>query len=178
MRTHERFTWAADLLDVKSRDHILEVGCGVGFAVEEIAGRLTTGKILAIDKSAIMIAKASERNEDSVRAGKAKFLQTDLAQLELERNSFNKIFCFNINLFWTNKSISREAAVLKSLLAKYGSLHIFYGPMVASGLNKIQGPIVKNLEKENFKLVEVVYERRLNCCCFISAVSERKAKNK
>jgi SAM-dependent methyltransferase len=176
MKTHERFTWAVDLLDVQSRDRIMEVGCGVGFAVEEIADRLTTGKIIAIDKSAVMIAKASERNKDSVRAGKVKFIQTDLARLEHEGNSFNKIFCFNINLFWTNKSISKEAVVLKSLLAKSGSLYIFYGPMVASGLSKIQGPVVKNLEKENFKVVELIYERRLNCCCFIATFSEGEAK--
>jgi protein-L-isoaspartate O-methyltransferase len=176
MKTHERFTWAVDLLDIKSGDHIMEVGCGVGFAVEEIAARLTTGKIMAIDKSAVMIAKASERNKDSVQAGKVKFIQTDLARLEHGGNSFNKIFCFNINLFWTNNSISKEAAILKSRLAKNGSLYIFYGPMVASGLSKIQGPIVKNLEKENFKVVEIVYERRLNCCCFISAIPKAKRK--
>lgn len=172
MKTHERFTWAANLLDIKSGDLIMEVGCGVGFAVEEIAARLTTGKIMAIDKSAMMIVKASERNKDSVQAGKAKFIQTDLARLNPEGNSFNKIFCFNINLFWTNKSISKEAAVLTSLLAKNGSLHIFYGPMLGSGLSKIQGPIVKNLKRESFKVVEIVYERRLNCCCFTTTISE------
>jgi SAM-dependent methyltransferase len=173
MKTHERFTWAVELLDVKSGDRIMEVGCGVGFAVAEIAARLTTGKIMAIDKSAAMIAKASERNKNNVQAGKVKFIQTDLALLEHGGTSFNKIFCFNINLFWTNKSISKEAAVLKSLLAKNESLYIFYGPMVASGLSKIQRPIVENLEKENFKVVEIVYERKLNCCCFIATVSER-----
>jgi trans-aconitate methyltransferase len=169
MKKHERFTWAADLLDVKPRDRILEIGCGVGFVVEEIAARLTTGEIVAIDKSAVMITKASERNEDSVRTGKAKFVKTSLADLKQKDNSFNKIFCFNINLFWTNKPITNEATVLRSLLKKNGSLHIFYGPMVASGLHRIQGPLVETLEKEHFKVLEIIYESRLNCCCFVCA---------
>ena len=168
MKRHERFIWAADLLDVKPSDYILEVGCGVGFAVEEIARRLTSGGIVAIDKSVVMITKAAERNEDSVRAGKVRLIKTSLAHLEEPDKSFNKIFCFNINLFWTNKHISNEATVIKSLLKKNGSLHFFYGPMVASGLHKTHGPVIENLEKENFKVVEIIYERKLNCCCFVA----------
>lgn len=173
MESQERFLWAADIMDVKSTDHILEIGCGVGFAVEKIALRLTQGKIVAIDRSAAMISKAMERNSVDIKAGKAEFVKTHLIEFHRDEACFNKIFCFNINFFWTNKSMAKEATAIKSLLTeKEGLLYIFYGPMVASGFNKIESPIRKNLEREKFKVRQILRERRLSCCCFIIANSD------
>jgi hypothetical protein len=64
-----------------------------------------------------MIQKAIQRNSHSITTGKVDFLTTDLLDLKKDQ-LFNKIFCFNINLFWTQKSISKEAAILKSHLTK------------------------------------------------------------
>jgi SAM-dependent methyltransferase len=54
-------------LDVKSSDHILEVGCGVGFAVEEILPLVARGNITAIDRSPVAIAKAVHRNAGAIK---------------------------------------------------------------------------------------------------------------
>src|SRR5688572_26314563 len=108
MERHERFRWAVEILKVKPGDCILEIGCGVGFAVEEVAQHLATGKITAIDKSPAMIEKAIRRNQKNIEQGKVKFIQSELLEFEENDVKFNKIFCLNINLFWTGKSIERE----------------------------------------------------------------------
>ena len=168
MERHERFSWAAELLDIKANDHILEIGCGVGFAVEAITPRLTSGKIIGIDRSGTAIAKAIDRNQKTIASGTATFVNTALLTFSSPGIKYDKIFCFNINLFWTQKSISHEMRVIRSHLKKKGSLYVLYGPMAAGNFEKISTLVAENLGKEKFKIVKVVMDDPLNCCCFIA----------
>ena len=172
MEKHERFRWAVEILNVKPADYILEIGCGVGLAVEEVAEHLVTGKITAVDKSQGMIEKAIRRNQKNIEQDKVKFVRSELLAFKKHNAKFNKIFCFNINLFWTGKSITREISIIKSMLLKEGLIYIFYGPMVGVGFDKITSPIRKNLEKEELKVIEFVRQRRLKCCCFVVGLIE------
>ncbi len=169
MEKHERFRWAVEILKVKHDDYILEIGCGVGLAVEEVAEHLVTGKITAIDKSPAMINKAIRRNQKKIEQDRAKLIRSDLLEFKERNAKYNKIFSFNVNLFWTGKSISREISIIKSILLKKGLIYIFYGPMVGVGFDKIISPISKNLEKEKLKIIEFVHQRSLKCCCFVVA---------
>jgi len=170
MEKGERFRWAVEILKVKPDDNILEIGCGVGFAVEEVAQHLVTGKITAIDKSPAMIEKAIRRNQRNIEQDKARFIQSELLGFEENDVKYDKIFCFNVNLFWTGNSIDREISVLKSILLRKGLVYIFYGPMPGGGFEKISSPVRKNLEKENLKVIDFVDEKRLKCCCFVVAL--------
>jgi SAM-dependent methyltransferase len=169
MEKHERFKWSVEILKVKPDDYILEIGCGVGLAAEEVAQHLISGQITAIDKSPAMVGRAIQRNQKYIKIGTARVVRTELLGFTEKHVRYNKVFCFNINLFWTAKSINREVLLLKSILSSEGTIYIFYGPIVGEGLKKFASPIEKNLEKENLKVVERIYERRMNCCCFVVA---------
>jgi cyclopropane fatty-acyl-phospholipid synthase-like methyltransferase len=65
-KASERFVWAADTLEVRPADRLLEVGCGHGVAVSLVCERLTTGTITAIDRSPKMIEMATRRNREHV----------------------------------------------------------------------------------------------------------------
>ncbi len=170
MEKHARFSWAAKIMKIKSNDYLLEIGCGVGLAIEEIAPLLKQGKIIGIDRSDKMIKAAVQRNGRYIDGGSVELLKTELLHLPIMQQQFNKIFCFNINLFWTQKSIEKEADIIKSVLKKNGSLFIFYGPMVASGLRKIKEPLIQNLKKEKIMVEQDLYDKALNCCGFLCTV--------
>ena len=142
----------------------------MGFAVEEVARYLVKGKITAIDKSPAMIEKAIRRNQRSIEQGKAKFIQSELVGFEKNDVRYDKVFCFNVNLFWVGDSIAREISVIKSLLRRKGFVYIFYGPMLGDGFEKIASPLRKNLAKENLKVIDFLHEKRLKCCCFTITV--------
>jgi cyclopropane fatty-acyl-phospholipid synthase-like methyltransferase len=170
MEKHERFRWAVEILKVKPDDYILEIGCGVGLAVEEVAEHLVKGKITAIDKSPAMIEKAIRRNQKNIEQDKARFVRSGLLAFKERNAKYNKIFCFNVNLFWTGKSIAKEISAIRSILQGEGLMYIFYGPMLGDGFEKIASPVRKNLEKENLKVIDFVREERLKCCCFVVAL--------
>ena len=54
---------------------ILEIGCGPGAAARTVAARLTTGHILAIDRSAAAIALATAGAADAIAAGRMSVRQ-------------------------------------------------------------------------------------------------------
>jgi protein-L-isoaspartate O-methyltransferase len=168
LKNDPRFPWALEVLDVKPKDHILEIGCGVGLAVEQIAPLLKTGTITAIDRSKAAIDKAVRRNAPGIEKGTVTFRQTDLLRFTDEPHSYNKIFSFNVNLFWTQKSIYKEAAILKEHLSKKGSVYVFYGPLFEGWFEKIKAPVYRNLEQENFTISQAVHDRKIRCCCFIA----------
>ena len=123
MKLNERFAWAASVLNGKPTDHFLEIGCGSGILAEQIAIQLTSGTITAIDKSKAMIKMAYKRNIRFIETGRAIFIIGDFAKSQLGQ-SFDKIFGFNVNVFWKNPS--RELELIKRYLKPKGHLYIFY----------------------------------------------------
>lgn len=53
--------------------HVLEIGCGPGVAARVIAGMLTSGQILAIDRSAKAIALAESGSGAELASGRLHF---------------------------------------------------------------------------------------------------------
>jgi trans-aconitate methyltransferase len=56
-----RIRWAVDLLDIHPDHRILEIGCGPGVAAGLVTERLTTGHLVAIDRSATAVRRATAR---------------------------------------------------------------------------------------------------------------------
>src|SRR3954454_19064302 len=99
-KASERLVWAVDPLEVRPADRLLEVGCGHGVAVSLVCERLTTGTIIAIDRSPKMIEMATRRNREQVDAGRAKLEAVALAEVDLGERRFDKVFAFNVAPFW------------------------------------------------------------------------------
>jgi SAM-dependent methyltransferase len=122
----DRFLWAFNKLDIQPGDHILEIGCGSGIFARLIANRLKQGKLIAIDRSASMIAKAIRKNQRDKRTGEIVFIETDFMQYDWSGKVFDKVIAFNVG-FFLKKDIA-EIQLLKSILNPNGSLYVFYQP--------------------------------------------------
>lgn len=110
--------------------------------------RLTSGKILAIDRSATMIAAARRRNQDYLRDGKVTFATVALADMIFGSQRLDKVFAINVNLFW--RDAARELAVIRSALARRGSLHLVFEPPTATQIERIAKETVARLEAGGF----------------------------
>jgi len=97
--TSDRFIWAAEVLDVHDGDRLLEIGCGHGVLISEVCQRLERGTVVAIDRSAKMIAAAEKRNQEYVDAGMVRLSTATLAGAELAGEVFDKIYSFNVSLY-------------------------------------------------------------------------------
>lgn len=65
-----RLAAIVNALPLQSHSRVIEIGCGPGAAARAVAARLTTGHILAIDRSATAIAQAEAAAVDEIRSGR------------------------------------------------------------------------------------------------------------
>src|SRR5688572_27834076 len=156
MKTPERFEWAVEMLNIQPNDKLLEVGWGTGIAVELIASRLLNGSITAIDRSDAMIKAAAKRNADFIKQKKVTLISKKLADTKFDNQSFNKIFAFNVNVFW--KGSKEEFDALKSWLNGDGNLYGLYQPPYEKS-KELAGQIVDHLKAHGFKIIDTVFKK-------------------
>lgn len=120
-----RIRWAVDVMDVQPSDHVLEIGCGPGAAAELICQKLETGKLFAIDRSESGVDRTKRRCAQYVESGRLTVRQIDLATLRVPVKRLNKVFAFNVNLFWV-RECAEEIALLHERVVPGGAVYLFY----------------------------------------------------
>src|SRR5688572_1307960 len=124
----DRFHWAVSVMHIQPTDHVLEIGCGHGLMLSLICPTLTTGHITAIDRSQKMIDAAAKKNAACVESGTLTLIPAAIASADLPDQHFDKIFAFNVNVFWMRRTYgsqpTRELAAIRRLLAPDGTLYL------------------------------------------------------
>jgi precorrin-6B methylase 2 len=111
-------------LDIRPHHHLLEIGCGNGTAVSAVAEQLTTGRILAIDRSGATVTRATRRNAAHIARGVVRIVQVDLAELSVPAQQFHTIFALNVNLFQIGER--RPVEIVRRALRRRGKLVLGY----------------------------------------------------
>jgi ubiquinone/menaquinone biosynthesis C-methylase UbiE len=99
----ERNFWTVDLLDPQPEDHILEIGCGPGLALEACLAGVGKGLVVGLDHSQTMLNQARARNAQAVKDGRLQLRLGSLEQLALTDELFEKIFSVNVVQFLDDK---------------------------------------------------------------------------
>jgi trans-aconitate methyltransferase len=120
-----RIRWAVDIMDVQPSDSVLEIGCGPGAGAELICQKLETGKLFAIDRSESGVDRTKRRCRQYVESGRLTVRQIDLATLRVPVKRLNKVFAFNVNLFWV-RDCRDEVALLHDRVVPGGAVYLFY----------------------------------------------------
>jgi len=122
----QRNVWAVGLLDVQPHDRALEIGFGPGVAVRELARRATSGLVVGIDHSEVMVRQARKRNGAAVRAGRVDLRLGTAERLPAFDASFDKILAVNSLMFWDDP-VDRLVE-LRRLLRPGGRIAIAFQP--------------------------------------------------
>jgi len=141
-----RIRWAVDILDVKPDDQILEIGCGDGSAAELICSRLNRGRLFAIDRSESGVDRTKRRCGEYIKQGRLTVRHIDLATLRVPVKRLDRVYAFNVNLFWVRRC-EAEVALLHERLSPGGACYLFY-----EATRKDQVPTI--VEKASKSLVE------------------------
>jgi ubiquinone/menaquinone biosynthesis C-methylase UbiE len=120
----ERGLWAVDELDVSPDSRVLEVGYGPGVTIAEMAKRVTSGHIVGVDRSDVMLAQARRRNRSAVASGNVELRVGDAQQLDSDLTDFDLILGINVWQFWTDQMAT--IAALADRLAPGGRLAVVY----------------------------------------------------
>lgn len=148
-----RIAAAIAALDLAPDDRLLEIGCGRGVAVAQIAPRLARGHLTAIDRSAVAITAARARNAAHVATGTVTFLDVALGDARLPPAAFTKAFAIDVNLFWLDGSA--ELSVLAAALSRGGRLHLVHQAPSPARIPRIVGGLRRELTAGGFAIDEL-----------------------
>ncbi|MHA6299418.1 class I SAM-dependent methyltransferase [Devosia sp. CAU 1758] len=123
-----RIVQAIAALPIRSDMRIIEIGCGPGVAARAISRMLTTGKIVAIDRSAKAIALAQAGSAEELAAGQLEYRHCAIEDFVLEADEplFDLAFAMRVGaLDGRHPKLQKEAmARLKAALRPDGLLCI------------------------------------------------------
>jgi SAM-dependent methyltransferase len=114
---------AIDALALLADDVVLELGFGPGEALALIDRAVPYGKVHGIDRSATMLAQATERNQQSVDTGRITLRTGDFSQLPYPDACFSKVLAVNVAYFW--KDPAAMAQEIRRILRPGGCLAIY-----------------------------------------------------
>ena len=69
-----RNRWTVGLLNLEPSHQVLEVGSGPGIALAQVAGCLTSGRVVGLDYSKTMHDMAANRNRQAIRDGRVSLV--------------------------------------------------------------------------------------------------------
>ena len=106
---------AIDALSVQSTDHVLDIGCGHGRSLGEIAARAANGRAAGVDPSELMVEIAVKRNRRLVKARRVDVSVGSIDALPFANRSFDKLLCVHVLYFWKDlrEGIQEIARILK-----------------------------------------------------------------
>jgi ubiquinone/menaquinone biosynthesis C-methylase UbiE len=106
-----RETWSQNLrviqaLGIDRSDHILDLGCGHGRSLTELAVRASTGHVVGADPSELMVEIAAQRNRALIKAERVEAVLASVESLPFPDESFDKVLCVHVLYFWKDLDAS------------------------------------------------------------------------
>jgi SAM-dependent methyltransferase len=164
--TPGRLRWAVDVLDPRPSERLLEVGCGPGVAASLVCARLTTGRLTAVDRSAVAVERTLRRCAEHVASGRLEVVHAALDAFAL--TGMDAAFSVDVNVFWTTGA-TRELAVLHRALRPGGRLYVLFGTGPGDG-ERVLTTVAAAVAGYGFRAV-----RRLRSAHGIGIAAERSA---
>ncbi|MFE0017102.1 class I SAM-dependent methyltransferase [Mesorhizobium sp. NPDC059054] len=150
MNIPERLTWTIDRLGIAGSETMLEIGGGRGIAAALVLSKLTTGRLVGIDRSTTAITAARTLNAIDERIGKLRLVQAAIDNFDAGTDRFDIVFAVNVNLFWIDASAA--LATIRGLLKPDGRLVLAYEPPSASQIETIAVKLHTNLDAAGWQV--------------------------
>lgn len=144
-------------MEIQPADQILEIGCGTGLLLEQMADSVTSGTITGIDKSASMIKQAAKRNYSSISNKKITLIEVAFTEVKLPGSRYDKIIAFNVGAFLF-KDPAKELVRVRTLLKKGGRFFLFYQPP-GNNYKLLAEQAEATLQKHGFSTAPAIFRK-------------------
>ena len=122
-----RLAAIVDALPLRPDSRVLEIGCGPGAAARAVASRLTSGHILAIDRSASAVSAARAAAGDLISSGRMSVRQVAVEDLALEAGEqpYDLVFAVRVGALDGRHPAAGERAMRRIALATTEGARLF-----------------------------------------------------
>jgi ubiquinone/menaquinone biosynthesis C-methylase UbiE len=92
--------WTIELMDIQPHSSILDIGCGGGMTVREMARIATGGFVAGVDYSPVMVRQSLKHNAAAVEAQRVAVKWGDIASLPFDGASFDRACAIESFNYW------------------------------------------------------------------------------
>ena len=143
IRHYPMTNWGLRHLSIGKQDTILDIGCGGGGTVHELAKIATNGKVNGIDFSDESVMVSCMTNRQFVQMGRVEIQQSSVSCLPFSDNMFDLVTAVNTHNFWPDL-VTDMQEILRVL--KPGGKLIIIGSVYEGGI----------YDKRNQKYAELI----------------------
>ena len=122
---------------------VLDVGCGAGAALRELAAQYPEAMLTGCDISPLAVETATTLNEDLVKAGRMRFLRCGVPDLPFADGAFDTVFSVESLYFWPDQVAGLRE--IRRVLAPGGYFATAL-EMAGGAMNERQLAIVEHLK--------------------------------
>lgn len=112
---------------IKTRNgiKICDIGCGPGYSLNKLSGKIKDGEIVGVDPSDEMCKMAEEYNKEAISSGLVKVIKGKTPNLPLDENYFDYVLLSNVVYFWKKQHLAKHFSELNRILKNEGKLIIY-----------------------------------------------------
>jgi len=92
--------WGLTSISINPDSYVLDIGCGGGMAVKEIASSVQRGKVYGIDYSEEMVQLSKKVNDTLIKQGIVEIMYGSVSALPFPDNMFDFVTAFESYYFW------------------------------------------------------------------------------
>jgi len=124
--THAANVFALSQLRAEPHHSVLEIGCGPGRSLEQLASRHGAGFVAGIDPSDVMVRLATRRLRGQIERGQVDVRSAEAARLPFEPARFDAALAVHVLYFWPDARV--ELREIRRVLRPGGVLVIGFRP--------------------------------------------------
>jgi len=92
--------WGLSHISIKPDSCVLDIGCGGGKTIKEIASSVSKGKVYGIDYSADMVQLSKKVNDNLIKQNIVEITYGTVSSLPFPDNTFDFVTAFETYYFW------------------------------------------------------------------------------
>ena len=112
--------WGLEQVRIEPSFTILDVGCGGGRTIHELAARAPAGRVLGVDYSAASVDASRDTNRDLVTAGRVEVQQGSVSKLPFADAMFDLVTAVETHYYWPD--LPQDAREILRVLKPGGTL--------------------------------------------------------
>lgn len=139
-----RNPWTLSRLDLRPGERVLEIGCGPGAALRDVARRVGgSGLVAGIDPSDVMVRQAVRRNRKAIRQRRVEVRLASMSAIPYPDESFDKVFGTNSIQF--SRALSSDLVEIQRVLRPGGLALFAIQPLWKGGTDAGARAVVRDL---------------------------------